>query len=71
MAGSDIGDDHKEYFAGDAALKAAGEDNTMNQFVGSKVSGGPQAASGARKGRVLTLPFLCGALRIRNPRTDH
>ena len=32
MAGSDIGDDHKEYFAGDAALKAAGEDNTMNQF---------------------------------------
>ena len=33
MAGSDIGDDHKEYFAGDAALKAAGEDNTMNQFA--------------------------------------
>ncbi|MEO1575754.1 MAG: isocitrate lyase, partial [Pseudomonadota bacterium] len=32
MAGSDIGDDHKEYFSGDAALKAAGEDNTMNQF---------------------------------------
>lgn len=32
MAGSDIGDDHKEYFAGDAALKAAGQDNTMNQF---------------------------------------
>ena len=32
MAGSDIGDDHKEYFAGDAALKAGGEDNTMNQF---------------------------------------
>jgi len=32
MAGSDMGDDHKEYFAGDAALKAAGEDNTMNQF---------------------------------------
>ncbi len=32
MAGSNIGDDHKEYFAGDAALKAAGEDNTMNQF---------------------------------------
>ena len=33
MAGSDLGDDHKEYFAGDAALKAAGEDNTMNQFA--------------------------------------
>ncbi|PQA86048.1 isocitrate lyase [Hyphococcus luteus] len=33
MAGSDIGDDHKEYFAGEAALKAAGEDNTMNQFA--------------------------------------
>ena len=32
MSGSDIGDDHKEYFSGDAALKAAGEDNTMNQF---------------------------------------
>ncbi|GAA5442705.1 isocitrate lyase [Microbulbifer sp. NBRC 101763] len=32
MAGSDIGDDHKEYFAGEAALKAAGKDNTMNQF---------------------------------------
>jgi len=32
MAGSDMGDDHKEYFSGDAALKAAGEDNTMNQF---------------------------------------
>jgi len=32
MAGSDIGDDHKEYFAGDMALKASGKDNTMNQF---------------------------------------
>ena len=32
MAGSDLGDDHKEYFAGEAALKAAGADNTMNQF---------------------------------------
>jgi len=32
MSGSDMGDDHKEYFAGEAALKAAGEDNTMNQF---------------------------------------
>lgn len=32
MSGSDIGDDHKEYFAGDAALKASGELNTMNQF---------------------------------------
>ncbi len=32
MAGSDLGDDHKEYFAGDAALKAGGKDNTMNQF---------------------------------------
>ena len=33
MAGSDIGDDHKEYFAGDAALKAGGKHNTMNQFA--------------------------------------
>ncbi len=32
MAGSDIGDDHKDYFAGEAALKAGGKDNTMNQF---------------------------------------
>ncbi|GGI86773.1 isocitrate lyase [Shewanella gelidii] len=32
MAGSDIGDDHKEYFSGDQALKASGKDNTMNQF---------------------------------------
>ncbi len=32
MAGSDIGDNHKEYFAGDAALKAGGQHNTMNQF---------------------------------------
>ena len=32
MSGSDMGDDHKEYFAGEAALKASGKDNTMNQF---------------------------------------
>ncbi|MCW8193960.1 isocitrate lyase [Proteobacteria bacterium 005FR1] len=32
MAGSNMGDDHKEYFSGDAALKASGKDNTMNQF---------------------------------------
>jgi isocitrate lyase len=29
----DIGDDHKEYFAGEAALKAGGAHNTMNQFA--------------------------------------
>ena len=33
MAGSDIGDDHKEAFAGEAALKAGGAHNTMNQFA--------------------------------------
>lgn len=33
MAGSDLGDDHKEYFAGEAALKAGGIHNTMNQFA--------------------------------------
>ncbi|MGB3723511.1 MAG: isocitrate lyase [Pacificimonas sp.] len=33
MSGSDIGDDHKEAFAGEAALKAGGTDNTMNQFA--------------------------------------
>lgn len=32
MAGSNIGDDHKEYFSQDQALKAGGADNTMNQF---------------------------------------
>ena len=32
MAGSNIGDDHKEYFSGDNALLAGGSDNTMNQF---------------------------------------
>jgi len=33
MSGSDIGDDHKEYFADEAALKAGGAHNTMNQFA--------------------------------------
>jgi isocitrate lyase len=32
MAGSDLGDTHKEYFSGEQALKASGDDNTMNQF---------------------------------------
>lgn len=32
MAGTTIGDHHKEYFAGDKALLAGGKDNTMNQF---------------------------------------
>ncbi|WP_411896165.1 isocitrate lyase [Winogradskyella sp. A2] len=32
MAGSDLGDDHKAFFAGDKALKAGGEKNTSNQF---------------------------------------
>ena len=32
MAGSNMGDDHKEYFSGDQALKAGGKKNTMNQF---------------------------------------
>jgi isocitrate lyase len=33
MAGSDIGDDHKEIFSGDNALKAHDDaKNTMNQF---------------------------------------
>ena len=33
MSGSDVGDDHKEYFAGEAALKAGGANNTMSQFA--------------------------------------
>ena len=32
MSGSDLGDDHKTFFAGDNALKAGGEKNTSNQF---------------------------------------
>jgi isocitrate lyase len=32
MAGSNLGDDHKTFFAGDKALKAGGEKNTCNQF---------------------------------------
>jgi isocitrate lyase len=32
MAGSDLGDDHKSFFAGDKALKAGGTNNTSNQF---------------------------------------
>merc|ERR1712059_144034 len=32
MAGTFLGDDHKEYFSGEAALKAGGKANTMNQF---------------------------------------
>ena len=36
MAGSDLGDDHKTFFAGDKALKAGGENNTSNQFEASE-----------------------------------
>ena len=32
MAGSNLGDDHKVFFAGDKALKAGGAKNTSNQF---------------------------------------
>lgn len=46
MAGSDLGDDHKTFFAGNNALRAGGEKNTSNQFeiksksneVGKKIS---------------------------------
>lgn len=36
MAGSDLGDDHKTFFAGDKALKAGGAKNTSNQFESKK-----------------------------------
>ena len=36
MAGSNLGDDHKTFFAGDKALKAGGTKNTSNQFEVSK-----------------------------------
>jgi len=32
MAGSNLGDDHKTFFAGEKALKAGGVNNTSNQF---------------------------------------
>jgi isocitrate lyase len=32
MAGSNLGDDHKTFFAGEKALKAGGKNNTSNQF---------------------------------------
>jgi isocitrate lyase len=32
MACSDLGDDHKSFFAGDKALKSRGNKNTINQF---------------------------------------
>jgi len=38
MAGTYLGDDHKQYFSGDSALKAGGKENTMNQFD-TKVKG--------------------------------
>ena len=39
MAGSDLGDDHKTFYAGDKAIKAGGENNTSNQFeVNKKVA---------------------------------
>jgi len=37
MAGSDIGDHHKEYFSGESALKAGTKENTMNQFDAAPV----------------------------------
>jgi isocitrate lyase len=38
MAGSNLGDDHKTFFAGDKALKAGGKKNTSNQFEGNSNS---------------------------------
>src|SRR5205823_6577652 len=50
MSGSDLGDDHKEYFAGEAALKAGGAHDTMNQFAyapGSSTRLGSRHLAGA------------------------
>jgi len=38
MAGSDLGDDHKSFFAGENALKAGGVKNTSNQFEVKKTA---------------------------------
>ncbi len=37
MAGSNLGDDHKTFFAGDNALKAGGSKNTSNQFEAKEI----------------------------------
>lgn len=42
MAGSDLGDDHKTFFAGDKALKASGGKNTSNQFEINKKAEKPE-----------------------------
>ncbi len=42
MAGSDLGDDHKTFYAGDKALKAGGENNTSNQFEVKKKEEKPE-----------------------------
>ncbi|WP_047246666.1 isocitrate lyase [Maribacter thermophilus] len=42
MAGSDLGDDHKTFFAGEKALKASGEKNTSNQFEFNKKTARPE-----------------------------
>lgn len=42
MAGSDLGDDHKTFYAGDKALKAGGENNTSNQFETNKKVTSPE-----------------------------
>ena len=38
MAGSNLGDDHKTFFAGEKALKAEGVNNTSNQFEVKKTN---------------------------------
>jgi len=45
MAGTYLGDEHKQYFSGDSALKAGGKENTMNQFD-LKVKGRKGASNG-------------------------
>lgn len=41
MAGSNLGDDHKTFFAGDNALKADGKKNTSNQFESAEIGQAP------------------------------
>ena len=42
MAGSNLGDDHKTFFAGDKALKADGAKNTSDQFESKKTVAKPE-----------------------------
>ena len=64
MSGSDIGDDHKEYFAGEAALKAGGvaqHDEPVRLIIGCRSGKQPRWN---RNGRDFSRPLFFGR-RVR------